>query len=404
MLCQRCITTTSNILSIFYRTGYAGQSEGDPSDNLKRELEHGNLLGLIFSANGGCELCQLFLGILGVETLQRIIAQAKEWPLKERQVIICVQPLDVGQFYVKIPFFIGTPVSTASFELGHFEFYRLAPFAVGIGAGSSSMTKYIHTQVNDKPDSPEAFNLARTWIHDCTRNHGRCTRPSKAILPPRLIDVGQQTGPQEPCIVEFDPSLQSEGQYISLSHCWGPDTHFVATTANIEMLKKSLPIELLPATFRDAITATRNLGFRFLWIDSLCILQDSPEDWQANCSLMSTIYENSIVTIGALWVKDSSDGLFADRETICLRNKYGPIGITDPSNSKEPSSIGIRCAPDNLKKAACASKLHKRAWVLQERILSPAILYYWKPQMYWECRSGCAAESRPDLVMHNFRH
>jgi hypothetical protein len=122
---------------------------------------------------------------------------------------------------------------------------------------------------------------------------------------------------------------------------------------------------------------------------------------------MSTIYENSVVTIGALWAKDSSDGLFADRETMCLRNKYGPIGIADPSDSKVPSSIGIRYTPDNLKKAAFASKLHKRAWVLQQlqqRILSPAILYYWDSEMYWECRSDYAAESRPDLVMHKFGH
>jgi hypothetical protein len=154
----------------------------------------------------------------GVKTLQHIIAQPKESTLKERQVIIWVQPLDVGEFYVQITSFISTLMSTASYRLGRFEFYRLAPFAVGIGAGSSSMTKYIQTQASDKPDPPEAFNLARACIHDCTRNHGRCTRPSKAILPPRLIEVGQQTGPQEPCIVEFDPSLQSEGQYIALSH------------------------------------------------------------------------------------------------------------------------------------------------------------------------------------------
>ena len=210
----------------------------------------------------------------GVETLQHIIAEAKESTLKERQVIMWVKPLDVGEFYVKITSFIGAPgLSDALVWLDRFEFYRLAPFAVGIDAGSSSMTKYVRTQVNDKPDSPEAFNLARTWIRDCTRNHRRCTRPSKAILPPRLIDVGKQTGPQEPCIVEFDPSQQSEGQYITLSHCWGTDTHFVATTANIEMLKKSLPVELLPATFRDSITATQNLGYQFLWIDSLCILR-----------------------------------------------------------------------------------------------------------------------------------
>jgi hypothetical protein len=396
MLCQRCITATSNILSIFSRTGCAGQSEGGPS----YDLEHGNLSGLISSANDGCALCQL---ILGVKKLQDIIAGAKESTLKDSQVIIWVHALNVGMFDVKITSFIGLPgMRTRENWLGPFELYCLAPLPVGIDTGSSSLTKCIRAKLNNKPDSPEAFSLARAWIHDCMRNHRVCTRPSKAILPPRLIDVGLQCGSPEPRLVECIRSRQIEGHYVTLSHCWGTDTHFVLTTANVELCKEKLPIELLPATFRDTITATRNLGFQFLWIDSLCILQDSPADWQANCSLMSTIYENSVVTIGALWAEDSNGGLFADRETICLRNEYGPTSIADTSDNKELCSIGIRYAPDSFDHAVYESKLHGRAWVLQERLLSPAILYYWNSEIYWECCTSFAAGSRPDPVMHNF--
>jgi len=117
-------------------------------------------------------------------------------------------------------------------------------------------------------------------MHDCLHNH-QCRVPSRSAigddspLPTRIIDVGSSDG--VPCLLE---THGRRGKYFTLSHCWGRQHLITTTTQNLEERKKGIPWPELSKTFQEAIQITREFGCQYLWIDSLCILQDSVQDWE----------------------------------------------------------------------------------------------------------------------------
>jgi hypothetical protein len=111
------------------------------------------------------------------------------------------------------------------------------------------------------------------------------------------------------------PSKGEKGRYLALSHCWGVSTineRLTTTLATLEIRLKSIPMSLMPANFYDATIITRKLGYRYLWIDSLCIIQDSTEDWETESQNMGNIYMNASLTIAAGAAKDSDGGMLRD--------------------------------------------------------------------------------------------
>ena len=169
---------------------------------------------------------------------------------------------------------------------------------------------------------------------------------SQTPLPTRLIDVGPPDGSQEPrLILASGIKANSSRSYAALSHCWGgaplaqsgsislpgflssiqtsaegTPSDVVAgsgplrtLTVNIEDRLKSIPMNILPRTFRDAVKVTRGLGLRYIWIDSLCIIQDSKSDWEQEAAQMADIYKGSYVTIAAEGSRDSHGGILRER-------------------------------------------------------------------------------------------
>ncbi len=100
-----------------------------------------------------------------------------------------------------------------------------------------------------------------------------------------------------------------KAEYIALSHCWGGKISPLLTTETLEPFQNRLSYAALPANFRDAIVITRELGIRYLWIDSLCILQDSKQDWQQESKMMAAIYRDSTLTISAMASSGSTQGI-----------------------------------------------------------------------------------------------
>lgn len=227
-------------------------------------------------------------------------------------------------------------------------------------------------------DSTEDFELVSKWLADCWNNHRRCPKASSETpLPTRVIAVGSPDGCAEPFLLE---SCGKTGLYITLSHCWGGEVPLTTTTTTLEARKSSIPFLLLPKTFQDAIIITRKLGIRYLWIDSLCILQDSGADWERESAMMGQVYSSGFLNIAARGAVNAKSGCFISREPeppACdLRYEapdesvIGCMYIRDPSYRSER----LRDTP-----------LDKRGWVLQERLLSPRIVYFGRQQMYWEC-------------------
>ena len=133
-----------------------------------------------------------------------------------------------------------------------------------------------------RTDSDECFALAAHWLRRCKADHQKCIAQdsfSQSQFPARLIDVGSR-GAELVHIVDTTPNSRPEERpkYLTLSHCWGTKKLFHLTTINQQELQEGLQVSRLLQTFQDAIKATRKLGYHFLWIDSLCILQNSKGD------------------------------------------------------------------------------------------------------------------------------
>ena len=129
--------------------------------------------------------------------------------------------------------------------------------------------------------SPASFATARMWLQDCLANHqDSCPRKRAALLPSRVIDVGPEDGSREPFI--YTSNRGEAGSYLALSHCWGQSAGYVTTALNLTSGMRELKLTELPCTIRDAISVTRSMGFKYLWVDSVCILQGSDAEAQAD--------------------------------------------------------------------------------------------------------------------------
>src|SRR5450755_2564024 len=122
--------------------------------------------------------------------------------------------------------------------------------------------------------------LAKCWIQNCRDNHVRCNQVRDlSWVPSRLVDLGPAGQDLEPRLRIF-ANHQGSVEYTALSHCWGGANIHKLQKINLALLSTGIPVGRLPNTFRHAVSITRRLGFRYLWIDSLCIIQDSEGDWR----------------------------------------------------------------------------------------------------------------------------
>jgi hypothetical protein len=226
------------------------------------------------------------------------------------------------------------------------------------------------------------------WLHTCLDNHSQCalyeTIVSNGIsFPTRVLDVGDGSDPQ---VVRLVHGAGLVGRYVALSHCWGKVPVIKTTKESFVSFTKSIDPRTLTKTFRDAVTITRGLGIRYLWIDSLCIVQDDHEDWEREAAKMAQVYSQSLVTLAASGASDGSQGFLRASTSQPFIDIGYPSGR---SHCLHTISVGQSLTRfQNLTK----EPLNTRAWTLQERILSPRILHYCHDQLHWECRQAIKSE------------
>lgn len=198
-------------------------------------------------------------------------------------------------------------------------------------------------------------------------------------------------------------SKKDTADYVALSHCWGVSRAMPKTTqANLQSNLESIRISELPATFRDAILLTKALGIKYLWIDSLCIVQDDQSDWELESSLMAEIYSNATLTIAATGSSDLHGGCLFDR--WC--HQRNPPRILSMKSvelkaqvNKSSQAIHVRLLPTAHETFLIGSgfldrtgALMRRAWAFQERLLSPRIIHFHHEELFWECKASLSCE------------
>lgn len=227
--------------------------------------------------------------------------------------------------------------------------------------------------------------MCKIWFQICRDSHTACGLPqanSAEASPSAARLIAVSNGDARLCLPE---ELSPNSSYAALSHRWGSLNFMTLKKDNINDFRKEIPPEALTKTFRDAIDICRYLDIPYLWIDSLCIIQDSPEDWALQSALMAQIYGQCDLNIAATSAEDGSVGCFFDRPkdwAIQIR----PLPERDDVIYDFMTSPLIH--PD-------LDVLNNRGWVVQERYLSRRTLHFTSKQVFWECDGEPACETCP---------
>lgn len=245
----------------------------------------------------------------------------------------------------------------------------------------------VKAEISESAWSESAQTFAQDCLQECVQHHDMCGSGA-SILPTRVIEVGN-IGDER--LRLYETQENTIGQYIALSYCWGTDQPLKLTSTNIEDMKSGLVrLSQLPQTLADAVHVTRSLGIQYLWVDALCIIQDSVEDWETQSEQMSTIYEKAHLVIAASLSFSATQGFLKDRKQrqtyhMRLPDRYGTnISV----GARELPQTGFH-SPEIWKEA---DPLAKRAWAFQEQHMSTRYLIFSADELQWVCKTKVACE------------
>ena len=258
----------------------------------------------------------------------------------------------------------------------------------------------VHKMTLSATWSGEVSSTVQTWLQDCTQGrdiHHRCDQIQTArrsrsdaganFLPTRLLEL-RRVNQELKIRLRETQSLKGNERYMTLSHCWGkPGSMDIKLTKNtLTSFRKGIEIHVLPLTFQEAIQVTENLDANLLWIDALCILQDSDEDWLRESSTMANVYSNTYLNIAATAGTDPHCGLFHTKRNLVPEDAID--AYTTWTGDLLPGQY-VLYGEDLFKSSVDNGPLNQRAWVVQERALAPRVLHFAANHLFWEC--GCLA-------------
>jgi hypothetical protein len=300
--------------------------------------------------------------------------------------------------------------------------------------------------IPESTGDPKVMELGFEWLETCQKLHTQCetideTR-QQGYYPNKLLDVGTvECGAIRLMRTDIESPVKGS-RYATLSHCWGQHVPFIRLTAdNMTSLMTVIPSQSLPRSFMDAIITCRRLCIRFLWIDSLCILQSGPgaeEDWQHHVGKMHIIYANCVLDIVIAHASNPEEGAFVTRNPAFIRaaHVYAPVGMglhkpqacvdrareyrAESGNTAMVNLVstldGISLEHDDGSKSGdhpewCLvtifvpncdwssslfdQPLWKRGWVFQERLMTPRMLVFGNDRIYWQCYERMVNEYLP---------
>ncbi|KAE9376008.1 HET-domain-containing protein, partial [Stipitochalara longipes BDJ] len=263
------------------------------------------------------------------------------------------------------------------------------------------------------PASQKCFDMASKWLETCIKTHiHRCRIDETDTIsdniadtecvkfPTRILDVGNDNSEG----IRLIESSELTGQYATLSHRWpnDPAKHFKTTSSSIDRYKTSIVIDEMPPTFQDAVRVTRKLGLKYLWIDSLCILQDSVEDWERESAVMGLIYYHSTVTIMAA---NNLNQYNNSPQTLASENFLHRVIAVEPQIVKlqfrsEDGTIGGHWYLRHQKPILAGRwDLFSRGWVLQEEQLSRRKIMFLGDCIFWQCHMHMIPDFQRDVIL-----
>ncbi|KAJ4267702.1 hypothetical protein NW762_003816 [Fusarium torreyae] len=345
---------------------------------------HHTLHGLAESANS-CALCAMIWEALRQEKQPAARPERLE-EMKEKKTSLIGIPI----IRPKAGMLCG--MFTLAFLYAVFEGHKLY--------GRSFRTFHMFKTINiSQPDNrmiwrPEfdreqSLSRIRTWLDSSTTISRLAPR-----LPTRLLHCRPSTDPKDKPTVRLvnTQNLDTSTRYVALSHRWGAVRPLMLLQDLEDEFYDNIAFDSIPATFQDAIRLSDALGIEYIWIDSLCIIQDSKDDWHTEAAHMASVYSQAYVTISATAAQDSAAGLREQHPMLKHPCEIMPSWSGFSREEMPPGAVRI------INKGAFCDEvlsqpLFRRGWVFQEWILSPKTIHVARDQLWWTSASSMKSES-----------
>ena len=218
----------------------------------------------------------------------------------------------------------------------------------------------------------------QNWLLECTE-HNLCPKQVETELPTRVIEVDPAGQSSEPRLLV---TSGMQGRYAALSYCWGSGLYGELNQSNLPDYTKRLDLESIPQALRDAITVAKSLSIPYLWIDALCIIQDSEHDKEHEISMMERVYKDALLTI-TVASSDSATKSFLEPRGQLTASFDLPFRLSESQFGT--ISVGKL---DDMEYEESSEPINKRAWTLQESLLSSRYLVYSSHTLQWRCKAG----------------
>lgn len=239
-------------------------------------------------------------------------------------------------------------------------------------------------------------NRIMSWIKECDSHSHPLSK--KDALPTRLLDLQSLDVHGAVRLIETSAhATKFQGaswKYATLSHCWGaPDNPPLRTTTeNIDEMSKIIPFDILPSNYQDAVTVCRSLDIPYIWIDSLCIIQNDKQDWELESPNMAGIYEQAYVTLIPTVANTCHDG-FLSRSSL-----LSAAAIIPYRTKLKPIRQGFYLIEEHgwdmnhFTLDTTQTKWGSRGWTFTEQLFSTRRLYFGANGMHWSCDNTYCTE------------
>ncbi|KAI8951691.1 heterokaryon incompatibility protein-domain-containing protein [Xylaria longipes] len=263
----------------------------------------------------------------------------------------------------------------------------------------------------------ETVTQIRNWYSSCVKSHDSCNLISGTYVPTRLLDIQSPACASNVRLLETEANIPgSPIDYVCLSHCWaGSRPACITLKSTLEQNLKEIQWVTIPKTFQDVIDVLRRLAFRYLWIDSVCIIQDDSDDWAREAAAMCNVYSQAALTVAATNSPNSHHGLHSTLSPAFQSHELSMV-LTDGTNlpvwCRRPIPHFENNETHNMREVETPPLL-QRGWVLQERLLSRRVVHFARNEVAWEClhmsECQCLASSgerfpNPKVILGAFLH
>ena len=365
---------------------------------------HQSYVELRRSAEAGCRVCEFF----EQELLRSAVRLQRTFPLPPGAVTVS------AWFLGRIIFLLVVEVEGSEIE-GSAIHAELEPYIFTLTAHSSHSAGFGSASIlgrhfSNDPGSRQSFAWIEKSMHECccsTSSHPHCPKQSiwDSSLPDRVLDL-EASSEDGDLRLKTNERNDFLGQYIALSHCWGHGPQLLETTTkNIASHTKQIKFSDLSRSFRDAVRICRRLSVRYLWLDTLCILQDSRDDWAEQASKMASIYENAFLTLAFSGARNSEQAILSPRPplpSVRLGGSLAHVHLRNRMDENADMQPGKFVRSNFNANTQDFAPLGQRAWAYQESFLSPRVLYFASCQLAWKCQEGAFVES--SIEPHEFRN